>query len=98
MTRLATAVWVASLVMAAMIVANMKTYRIFFWHGRSEALATELSVFCTTDDNGDLFYTGSLDDFLTQYGRHFIVKPQHDIDSDYDDLICVTQYSSWGQR
>ena len=78
----------------------MRTYRIFFWHGRSETLADEIKTIAgvTVDADGDLHYTGTLDTFLNQYKRHFIVKPQADTDSKYDDLICVTQYGSWGQR
>lgn len=76
------------------------TYRIFFWHGRTESHADRIKAIdgVTVDDEGDLHYTGSLDNFVVQYGRHFIVKPQHDDNPEYDDLICVTQYNSWGMR
>lgn len=82
------------------VMAAAKTYRIFFWHGRTESLAEEIYAIdgVTANGEGDLHYTGSLDEFVVQYGRHFIVKPQHDKDPEYDDLICVTQYGSWSAR
>lgn len=70
----------------------MKTYRIYFWHGRSEDLAGELMAIegvSQTDDT--LHYIGTLDNFAEQYCGHFIVRPS-------DNLICVTQYNSWSQR
>ena len=70
----------------------MKTYEIYFWHGRSESLAGELMAIegvSQTDDT--LHYIGTLDNFAEQYGRQFIVRSP-------DNLICVTQYNSWGAR
>lgn len=84
------------MVTAAMIVADMKTYQIYFWHGYNESLAAELMAIegvSRTDDT--INYIGTLDNFAEQYGRHFIVKPQSD---QYGDLICVTQYGSWSAR
>lgn len=75
--------------------ATDNVYMIYFWHGRTESHAESLSAFCETDEDGNLWYRGSLDDFVKLYGRHFIVRPQA---KDYPNLICVTQYNSWGAR
>ena len=75
--------------------ATEKQYTIFFWHGRTEGLASELAEFCDTNSMGDFIYKGTLDNFAERYGRHFMVKPQS---GEWPDLICVTQYNSWGAR
>jgi hypothetical protein len=79
-----------------------RQYRIWFWHGYNEILAAELMAIegvSRTDKNlmknpppHDIIdYIGSLDNFAEQYSRHFIVRYS-------DNLICVTQYNSFGAR
>ena len=81
--------------MVATIVADMKTYRIYFYHGHNQGCQLEQELIdagCDIVPDNQLQYTGSLDDFAANYGRHFIVKPSND---DQDDYIMVTQYNSW---
>ena len=69
-----------------------KQYTIWFWHGFNEIIAAELMAIegaSRTDDT--IRYIGSLDNFAEQYSRHFIVRYS-------DNLICVTQYNSFGAR
>ena len=72
------------------------TYQIYFWHGYNEKLAAEImAIEGVSRTDGTINYIGTLDNFAEKYGRDFIVRRQSD---PYDDLICVTQYGSWGAR
>lgn len=96
--KLVTAQSVASLVTAVTRVADMKTYRIHFYHGRNPGDKLEqelLAAGCDLVPDDQLQYTGSLDDFAANYGRHFIVRPA---DDENDAYILVTQYNSWSAR
>lgn len=79
--------------MAAMRVANMKTYKIWFYHGHDIDLERDLvEAGCAISDT-QLQYTGSLDAFAEKYPRQFIVRP-----GTGEQFICVTQYGSFGMR
>ena len=69
-----------------------RQYEIYFWHGQTDSLKSELmAIEGVSQDEDALHYIGTLDNFAEKYGRHFIVRAP-------GNLICVTQYNSWGAR
>jgi len=65
---------------------------IYFWHGENKALREQLLEMSELKENdrGDLYYTGSLDDFEAMYKRRFMVLD--------DGSICVTNFGSFSPR
>jgi hypothetical protein len=79
----------------------MKTYRIHFWHGRDQKLINKLKSIDGVVDESDesnslnIFYTGTLDNFIESYGSKIIVIPG---DNNVIPIIAVTQFNCFGQR
>jgi hypothetical protein len=64
------------------------TRKIIFWHGLNKHLEDKIGAFCRYSD-GEYWWDGSLDDFVTAYDGPIMVYP---------DSICVTQFKSFSAR
>lgn len=86
-----------------------KTYKVIFWHGRGSVqhdrcdreFAAQIESICGPYDveNKCSWFTGTIDEFVEQYGRPIIVYQSDPTQqTDEDGVIGVTRYSNFGQR
>lgn len=71
-----------------------QSYKIYHWHGKGPNHKDLDFEGISKHEDGDEFFTGTLDEFKDRYGQKFIYIPREDD----VDLIAITPYSSFGAR
>ena len=72
---------------------NESTYKIHFWHGFNLNLKKRLMLIGCVEENGDIFYRGTLDDFKKLYDSNFMLYK-----ADVVWYIGVTHHSNFSSR
>lgn len=78
----------------------MKPWLIHFWHGRvpNESLFFQkIENLCRKDAVNNLWWDGTLDEFLNLWGEKFMILPAtYDENAAISGRICVTPRGGWG--